>query len=241
MTRIALVTGGTRGIGAAIAERLKKSGCTVIATFASNQTAAAEYKTKTGIEVRQWNAGDFNACMAGVKEVEASFGAIDILVNNAGITRDVPLHKMAESQWDEVMTADLKSCFNMSRAVIEGMRSRSFGRIINISSINGQRGQFGQTNYCAAKSGMIGFTKALALESAAKKITVNSVAPGYIDTEMVAAVDPEILAKITAQIPVGRLGHAEEIAAAVNFLASDDAAFITGTTLSINGGHYMLG
>ncbi|MDI9409433.1 MAG: acetoacetyl-CoA reductase [Candidatus Pacebacteria bacterium] len=241
MTRIALVTGGTRGIGAAIAERLQKSGCKVVATFASNQAAAADYRARTGIEVRQWNAGDFTACMNGVKEVEASIGPIDILVNNAGITRDVPLHKMTESQWDEVLTADLKSCFAMSRAVIEGMRSRSFGRIINISSINGQRGQFGQSNYCAAKSGMIGFTKALALESAIKKITVNAVAPGYIDTEMVAAVAPEILAKITAQIPLGRLGHAEEIASAVNYLASEEAGFITGMTLSINGGHYMAG
>ncbi|MCX8500263.1 MAG: acetoacetyl-CoA reductase [Alphaproteobacteria bacterium] len=241
MSRIALVTGGTRGIGAVIASRLKANGCTVVATYASNQAAAAEFKAQTGIEVRQWNAGDFAACMNGVKEIESSIGAIDILVNNAGITRDVPLHKMTEAQWDEVMTADLKSCFAMSRAVIEGMRSRGFGRIINISSINGQRGQFGQTNYCAAKSGMIGFTKALAIESAAKKITINAVAPGYIDTEMVGAVAPEILAKITAQIPAGRLGQAEEIAAAVAFLASDEAGFITGTTLSINGGHYMAG
>ena len=239
--KTALVTGGTRGIGRAIALALQADGHNVIATYAANDAAAHQFKTETGIDVAKWDAGHLHSCVEGVKKIEAKYGGISILVNNAGITRDAPLHKMTEEQWDDVLIADLKSCFTMTRSVIEGMRSRNFGRIINIGSINGQRGQFGQTNYCAAKAGMVGFTKALALESAAKNITVNAVAPGYVDTDMVAAVPAEILQKIIAEIPSKRLGKPEEIAAAVRFLASDAAGFITGTTLSINGGHYMMG
>lgn len=239
--KTALVTGGTRGIGRAIAVALKASGLQVVATYAANDAAAHKFKAEAGIDVAKWDAGHLHSCIEGVKKIEASHGPVAVLVNNAGITRDAPLHKMTETQWDEVINADLKSAFTMSRAVIEGMRSRAFGRIINITSINGQRGQFGQTNYCAAKAGLIGFTKALALESAAKNITVNAIAPGYVDTEMVAAVSPEIMQKIIAEIPAKRLGRPEEIAAAVRYLASDEAAFITGATLSINGGHYMMG
>lgn len=241
MTRVAIVTGGTRGIGAAVAKALKAEGDTVAVTYASNDAAAQAFEAETGVRCYKWDASNVAACREGIAKVEAELGPVDILVNNAGITRDGVFHKMTEEQWDDVLATNLKSCFSMSRAVIEGMRTRGFGRIINISSINAQRGQYGQVNYCAAKAGMIGFTKALALENAAKGITVNCVAPGYVDTDMVAAVPKEVLAKIIAQIPVGRLGFAHDIARAVLFLVGDTQGFITGATLSINGGHYMMG
>ena len=241
MARVALVTGGTRGIGAAIAKLFKDAGYKVCATYAGNDEAAQRFKAETGIPVEKWNCCDMAGCTAGVGRVEKALGPVDVLVNNAGITRDGTFHKMSEQQWDEVLDTNLKSCFTMTRAVIEGMRERSFGRIITIGSINGQRGQYGQVNYCAAKAGIIGFTKALALENATKGITVNVVAPGYVDTDMVAAVPPDILKKIIMQIPVGRLGAAIDIARAVLYLANDDSGFITGSTISINGGQYMLG
>lgn len=240
MARNALVTGGTRGIGAAIAKALKEAGYSVAVTYAGNDEAAKKFNEETGILVAKWNAADYEACKAGVQQVEASMGPIDVLVNNAGITRDGVFHRMTEQSWDDVILMNLKSCFTMSRAVIEGMRDRGFGRIVQISSVNGQRGQYGQVNYCAAKAGMIGFTKALALEGAAKGITVNCVAPGYVDTDMVAAVPADVLKKIITQIPVGRLGFASDIARAVLFLAADDASYISGATLSINGGQYMV-
>ncbi|MEM9618650.1 MAG: acetoacetyl-CoA reductase [Pseudomonadota bacterium] len=239
MARTAIVTGGTRGIGRAIAEGLKKSGCTVAATYAGNDEAAAKFKEETGINVYKWDVGDYEACKAGVAEIEAAQGPTDILVNNAGITRDGFFHKMSPAQWGEVIRADLDSVFNMSHQVFPGMRERKFGRIINISSVNGQKGQMGQTNYSAAKAGMIGFTRALAQEGAFKGVTVNAVAPGYIGTEMVAAMDEKVLEKIVAQIPVGRLGEAEEIADCVAFLADDKAGFITGAVLTANGGQYI--
>lgn len=240
MARVALVTGGTRGIGRAISEGLKGAGYTVVANYAGNDDAANAFKSETGIEVAKFDVGDFDAVQAAVKDIEAAHGPIDVLVNNAGITRDKPLHKMDKAHWDAVIRTDLDSVFNLSRAVIEGMRERKFGRIISISSINGQKGQFGQTNYAAAKAGLFGFTKALAAETAAKGITVNAVAPGYIGTEMVMAVPADVLNNvIIPQIPVGRLGEADEIARCVTFLASDDAGFITGSTLSANGGQYM--
>lgn len=241
MARTAIVTGGTRGIGDAISRLLHEKDYKVIATYAANDEKAAAFRDQTGIAVAKWDAADFKACADGVKAVEAEFGPVDVLINNAGITRDGVFHKMTELQWDEVLATNLKSCFTMTRAVIEGMRARGFGRIVNISSVNGQRGQYGQVNYCAAKAGMIGFAKALALENANKGITVNVVAPGYVDTEMVAAVPAEILQKIILQIPAGRLGAALDIARAVAFLASDESSFITGSTISINGGQYMLG
>jgi len=240
MGKIALVTGGTRGIGRAISEGLKASGYTVVANYAGNEEAAAAFKSETGIDVIKFDVGDFDACLAAVAGIAENQGPIDVLVNNAGITRDKPLHKMEKSHWDHVIATNLDSLFNLSRAVIDGMRERGFGRIVNISSINGQKGQFGQTNYAAAKAGLIGFTKALALETASKGITVNAVAPGYIGTEMVMAVPEKVLNEvIIPQIPVGRLGEATEIARCVTFLASDDAGFITGSTLSANGGQYM--
>lgn len=240
MTRTALVTGGTRGIGAAIARRLKKDGHVVAVTYHGNDAAAAAFRKDTGIAVFKWDVAEFEECEKGVAAVVKALGSpIDVLVNNAGITRDTVLHKMNPAQWHEVVATNLDSCFNMSRAVILSMRERGFGRIVNITSINGQKGQFGQTNYSAAKAGIIGFTKALAQESAAKGITVNAVAPGYTATDMVAAVPKPALDRIVAEIPVGRLGHPEEIAAAVSFLASDEAAFITGATLTANGGQYM--
>ena len=241
MKEIAIVTGGTRGIGRAIALRLKQSGATVVATYASNDSAATEFTQQTDIQAIKWNASDYGDCQKQFTKIATELGAVTVLVNNAGITRDAPLHKMTEQQWDEVMVADLKSCFSMTRAVIESMRSHGYGRIINISSINAQRGQFGQSNYCAAKAGMIGFTKALALEAASKGITVNAITPGYIDTEMVAAVPPQILAKIIAQIPTGRLGMGEEIAHAVAFLAARESGFINGAVIPVNGGHYLFG
>jgi acetoacetyl-CoA reductase len=240
MARVALVTGGTRGIGRAISIALKDAGLKVAANYGGNDDAANAFKKETGIAVYKFDVGDFEACKAGIAKVVAEVGPVDVLVNNAGITRDKPLHRMEKEQWDAVVATNLTSVFNMTRGVIDGMRERGFGRIINISSINGQKGQFGQSNYSAAKAGMIGFTKAVALETAAKGITVNAVAPGYIATEMVMAVPKDVLeSKILPLIPVGRLGEAEEIGRCVAFLASDEAGFITGSTLSANGGQYM--
>ncbi len=237
--RTAMVTGGTRGIGRSIAIDLKKAGCKVIASYHGNEEAALAFKKDTGIEVMRFDVADFEQCQHAVRRIEAEIGTVDILINNAGITRDGFMHKMGEESWDAVVDTNLKSCFNMARAVIEGMRARSYGRIINISSINGQTGQMGQTNYAAAKAGVFGFTKSLARECANKNITVNAVAPGYINTEMVAAVSADVMKGILAKIPVGRLGEAAEIARAVCFLADDAAGFITGETLSVNGGQHM--
>ncbi len=239
MERVAIVTGGSRGIGEAIARALSNAGYRVAATYHGNAAAAERYQRETGTRAYRWDVADFQACVDGVAKVEAELGPIDVLVNNAGITRDSTLHKMSPEQWSEVIQTNLSSCFNMCRAVIEGMRERGFGRIINIGSINGQAGQYGQVNYAAAKSGIHGFTKALAQEGAARGITVNAIAPGYIDTDMVASVPEKVLEKIIARIPVGRLGQASEIARGVLFLADDDAGFITGSTLSINGGQHM--
>ena len=240
MTRTAVVTGGTRGIGAAISLALAGAGCKVAATYAGNDEAAAAFSKAHGIAVYKWDVGDFEACGKGLAQVEKDLGPVDILVNNAGITRDVPFHKMTPEAWQQVLSTNLDSLFNMTRHVWEGMRSRGFGRIINISSVNGQKGQFGQVNYTSAKAGAIGFTRALALEGAAKGITVNCVAPGYIATDMVKAVPEKILSeKILPQIPVGRLGEPEEIGRCVVFLAADDAGFITGATLAANGGQYV--
>jgi acetoacetyl-CoA reductase len=241
MARVALITGGTRGIGHAITARLKADGFKVAAGYAGNEEAAKATAKELDIMVVKGNVGNFDDCVRAVKEVEAELGPVEVLVNNAGITRDAMLHRMTPEQWNEVIYVNLASIFNMSRQVIEGMRERGFGRIINISSINGQKGQMGQTNYSAAKAGVIGFTKALAQETAAKGITVNAVAPGYIDTEMVQAVPEKVLQSIIGAIPVGRLGRAEEIAACVAFLARDDASFITGATLTVNGGQYYTG
>ncbi len=240
MARVALVTGGTRGIGAAISVAFKEAGYDVAATYGGNDEAANAFKNETGIGVYKWDVGDFEACQAGVARVEADLGPVDVLVNNAGITRDAMLHKMAPENWRAVIATNLDSVFNMTRNVIEGMRARGFGRIVSISSINGQKGQMGQANYSAAKAGIIGFTKALAQENAFKGITVNAVAPGYIATEMVMAVPEEVLkTKVIPLIPVGRLGEPEEVARCVVFLAGDDAGFITGSTLTANGGQYM--
>ncbi|MEZ5878435.1 MAG: beta-ketoacyl-ACP reductase [Tepidamorphaceae bacterium] len=239
MTRTALVTGGSRGIGAAI-KALKDAGCKVAANYAGNDEAANAFKAETGIPVYKWSVADYDACVAGISQVEADLGPIDILVNNAGITRDAMFHKMTPQQWNEVIGTNLTGLFNMSHPTFAGMRERGFGRIINISSINGQKGQMGQANYSAAKAGDIGFTKALAQEGAFKGVTVNAICPGYIGTEMVRAVPEDVLkSKILPQIPVGRLGEPEEIARCVVFLASDDAGFITGSTISANGGQYM--
>ena len=240
MARVALVTGGTRGIGAAISKALKAAGYKVAASYAGNDEAAGKFKAETHIPVYKWDVASFDACAEGIKKVEAELGPIDVLVNNAGITRDGAFHKMTLEQWNAVITTNLGSLFNMTRPVIEGMRARKFGRIVNISSINGQKGQFGQVNYSAAKAGDIGFTKALALESARGGITVNVICPGYINTEMVQAVPKDVIEKsILPMIPVNRLGEPEEIARAVVFLASDDAGFVTGSTLSANGGQFM--
>jgi acetoacetyl-CoA reductase len=241
MARVALVTGGTRGIGAAISVELKSAGYKVAANYCGNDEAARKFKAETSIPVFKWDVGDFAACSAGIKDVEGALGPIDVLVNNAGVTRDAMLHKMTLEQWSEVVRTDLTSLFCTTRHVIDGMRERNFGRIINISSINGQKGQMGQTNYSAAKAGIIGFTKALAQETAKKGITVNVVCPGYIDTEMVQAVPPKVLEGIIGTIPVGRLGKAEEIAKMCVFLAGDDAAFITGATMTVNGAQYIAG
>jgi acetoacetyl-CoA reductase len=240
MAGVALVTGGTRGIGAAISVALKEAGYRIAASYGGNDEAAAAFKAETGIAVYKWDVGDFEACKAGVAQVEADLGPVEVLVNNAGITRDGMLHKMTPENWRAVITTNLDSLFNMTRNVIEGMRGRGYGRIISISSINGQQGQMGQTNYCAAKAGLIGFTKAAAQENAFKGITVNAIAPGYVGTEMVRAVPEEVLkAKILPHIPVGRLAEPEEVARCAVFLASKDAGFITGSTLSVNGGQYM--
>jgi acetoacetyl-CoA reductase len=241
MARVALVTGGTRGIGKAISARLKADGYKVAANYAGNSEAAEATAKELGVSVYKWDVGDAAQCAAGVAKVVGEVGPIDVLVNNAGITRDGLFHKMAAEKWDDVIRVDLSSLFYMTRPVIEGMRERGFGRIINISSINGQKGQVGQVNYSAAKAGMIGFTKALAQEGASKGVTVNAIAPGYIDTDMVAAVPEDVLKKIIAAIPVGRLGKAEEIAHAVSFLASDGAAFMTGATITMNGAQYIAG
>jgi len=239
MTRVAIVTGGTRGIGKAICLALRDQGVTVAANFGGNATKAAEFTAETGIPSYQWDVGDHEACLAGCAKVAADLGPVDIVVNNAGITRDGTLHRMSFEDWNEVMRINLGGCFNMAKATFPGMRERGWGRIINIGSINGQAGQYGQVNYAAAKSGIHGFTKALAQEGAKFGVTVNAIAPGYIDTEMVAAVPAPVLEKIVAKIPVGRLGHAEEIARGVAFLASEDAGFVTGSTMSINGGQHM--
>lgn len=240
MARVALVTGGTRGIGEAISLELKKAGYTVVASYAGNDEAAAKFKADNGIPVYKFDVGNFESCEETVKKIEADVGPIDVLVNNAGITRDTMFHKMTKQQWDEVIGTNLTGLFNVTRQVWEGMRSRSFGRVINISSINGQKGQMGQANYSASKAGDIGFTKALAQEGARKNITVNVICPGYIATEMVKAVPQDVLEKnILPHIPVGRLGEPEEIARCVVFLASDDAGFITGATLTANGGQYL--
>jgi len=239
MTRVAVVTGGTRGIGEAISVALAGAGYKVAAAYHGNDERARAFADKTKIQTFKFDVADFAACQSGVKAIEAALGPVEVLVNNAGITRDTTLQRMTFEQWNEVIQTNLSSCFNMCRAVIEGMRARSFGRIINIGSINGQAGQYGQVNYAAAKSGIHGFTKALAQEGAKVGITVNAIAPGYIDTDMVRAVPPPVLEKIVARIPVGRLGHASEIARGVLFLVADEAGFITGSTLSINGGQHM--
>ena len=240
MARVALVTGGSRGIGAAISTALKDAGYAVAANYAGNDEAAQKFKAETGIPVYKWSVADYDACVAGIAKVEADLGPVAVLVNNAGITRDAMFHKMTPQQWREVIDTNLSGVFNMTHPVWGGMRDRKFGRIINISSINGQKGQAGQANYSAAKAGDIGFTKALAQEGARAGITVNVICPGYIGTEMVRAVDEKVLnERIIPQIPVGRLGEPEEVARCVVFLASDDAAFITGSTVSVNGGQYF--
>jgi len=239
MTRVALVTGGTRGIGAAISIALQDAGYKVAATYAGNDEAAAVFTKDTGIATYKWSVADYDACVAGIAQVESDLGPVEILVNNAGITRDGMFHKMTREQWQEVMDTNLNGVFNMTHPVWNGMRERKFGRVINISSINGQKGQMGQANYSAAKAGDIGFTKALAQEGAFKGITVNTICPGYIGTEMVMAVPEKVRDSIIAQIPVGRLGEADEIARCVTFLASDDSGFITGSTLTANGGQYL--
>jgi acetoacetyl-CoA reductase len=239
MARVAIVTGGTRGIGKAISIALKGAGHAVAATYHGNDEAAAAFTKETGVNTYKWDVGDFQACQDGAAKVAAELGPVDILVNNAGITRDATLMRMAHDDWKAVIDTNLGSCFNMSKAVFAGMRERKFGRIVNMSSINGQKGQLGQVNYSAAKAGMIGFTKALAQEGARYGITVNALAPGYIGTDMVTAVPEKVLESIVAQIPIGRLGAVEDVARAVLFLVADDAGWVTGSTLTVNGGHYM--
>ena len=239
MARVALVTGGTRGIGAEICRALQQAGRTVVASYAGNEEAAEKFRQETGIAALRFDAGDFAQCEDAVKKITDQHGVIEILVNNAGITRDASLSRMSREMWDAVIDTNLGSCFNLCKLTFEGMRGKKFGRVVNVSSVNGLAGQFGQINYSAAKSGMIGFTKALAQEGARHGITANVIAPGYIDTEMVRAVPEDVLQKIVARVPVGRLGQAAEIARGVVFLTGDDAGFITGSTLSINGGQYM--
>ena len=239
MSRVAIVTGGTRGIGRAICEALRDQGATVVANYAGNEEKARAFTDETGIKAYKWNVGEHEECFEGCARVSAEVGPVDILVNNAGITRDGTLLRMSYEDWAEVLRVNLGGCFNMAKACFPGMKERGWGRIVNIGSINGQAGQYGQVNYAAAKSGIHGFTKALAQEGARFGITVNAIAPGYIDTEMVAAVPENVLEKIVARIPVGRLGHAEEIARGVAFLCAEDAGFVTGSTLSMNGGQHM--
>lgn len=239
MARVAIVTGGTRGIGEAISIALRDMGMKVAANYAGNEERARVFTERTGIASYKWDVSDFDACQEGARQVEADLGSVDVLVNNAGITRDTTIRKMTDQQWQEVIDTNLGGCFNMAKAVFDGMTGRKYGRIVNIGSINGQAGQYGQVNYAAAKSGIHGFTKALAQEGARFGVTVNAIAPGYIDTDMVAAVPEDVLAKIVARIPVGRLGHAEEIARGVAFLVDENAGFITGSTMSINGGQHM--
>ncbi|MXZ80529.1 MAG: acetoacetyl-CoA reductase [Gammaproteobacteria bacterium] len=239
MSKVAIVTGGTRGIGEAISVALKDAGHTVAATYAGNDESARKFSKDTGISVYKFDVSDFDACQEAVGQIEADLGPVGILVNNAGITRDGTMHRMDFEQWNRVIQTNLSSCFNMSRAVIEGMRERKFGRIVNIGSVNGQAGQYGQVNYAAAKSGIHGFTKALAQEGAKCGITVNAIAPGYVLTDMVRAVPEKVLEKIISTIPVGRLGNPEDIARGVMFLVGDDAGFITGSTVDINGGQHM--
>ena len=240
MGRVALVTGGTRGIGEAISIALKDAGYNVAAVYAGNDVAAKEFSDKTGIKTYKFNVSDFGQCQSGIAQIVSDLGPVEVLVNNAGITRDATLHKMTPEQWAEVIQTDLTSCFNMCRIVIEGMRERSFGRIINISSMNGELGGFGQANYSAAKAGMIGFSKAVAREDASKGITVNVITPGFVATEMVLSIPEKVMTNIVNGIPVKRLGQPEEIGRGVVFLASDDAGYITGSTLDINGGMYMI-
>ncbi|MBN8925862.1 MAG: beta-ketoacyl-ACP reductase [Rhodospirillales bacterium 69-11] len=239
MARVALVTGGTRGIGAAISLALQAQGRTVVANYAGNEEAARAFQEQTGIQVRKFDVGNFEAAKAGIAEIAESVGPIEILVNNAGITRDGTLGRMTRDMWDAVIDTNLGSCYNLCKLTFDGMRERKFGRVVNVGSINGQAGQYGQVNYAAAKSGIHGFTKALAQEGARYGITVNAIAPGYVDTDMVRAVPGEVLRKIVARIPVGRLGNADDIARGVAFLTAEDAGFITGSTLSINGGQHM--
>jgi acetoacetyl-CoA reductase len=239
MGRVAVVTGGTRGIGEAICIDLKKAGYNVAATYAGNDASAKAFTEITGIPNFKFDVADFEACKNGIAEIENSLGPVEVLVNNAGITRDTTMHKMTPEQWQQVIETNLTSCFNMCRCVIDGMRDRGFGRIVNIGSVNGRAGQYGQVNYAAAKSGIHGFTKALALEGASRNITVNAVAPGYVLTDMVRAVPEKVIEKIVARIPVGRLGNPEDISRAVMFLVADDAGFVTGSTLDINGGQHM--
>ncbi len=239
MARVAIVTGGTRGIGEAISIALKDMGMTVAANYAGNDERAREFSDRTSIAAYKWDVSKFEACQEGVRKIESELGPVDVLVNNAGITRDATMKRMDHQKWQDVIDTNLGGCFNMAKAVFEGMLGRGYGRIVNIGSINGQAGQYGQVNYAAAKSGIHGFTKALAQEGARFGVTVNAVAPGYIDTDMVAAVPEDVLGKIVARIPVGRLGHAEEIARGVAFLVDENAGFITGSTLSINGGQHM--
>ncbi|MFN3549360.1 MAG: acetoacetyl-CoA reductase [Mesorhizobium sp.] len=240
MPRTALVTGGSRGIGAAISMALKEAGYKVAANYAGNDEAAAKFTAETGIKTYKWSVADYDACAAGIAQVEADLGPVDVLVNNAGITRDAPFHKMTREQWNDVMRTNLDGVFNMTHPLWNGMRDRKFGRIVTISSINGQKGQFAQANYSAAKAGDLGFTKALAQEGARVGITVNAICPGYIATDMVMAVPEKVREGIIAQIPVGRLGEAAEIARCVVFLVSDDAGFITGSTITANGGQYFI-
>ena len=239
MGRVAIVTGGTRGIGRCISETLKNAGYTVIANYAGNEEAAKAFTAETGIHAERWDVSKFEECEAAVKKINEKFGHIGIVINNAGITRDTTLHRMTPQMWEDVIHTNLTSCFNMCRLTIDDMRANGFGRVVNIGSINGQAGQYGQVNYAAAKSGIHGFTKALAQEGAAKNVTVNAIAPGYVETDMVRAVPANVLEKIVAKIPVGRLGKVEDIARAVLFLVADDADFITGSTLSVNGGQHM--